>query len=68
MDTIDQGMSHPFKGPGVVANGLTGINNASVKCLFLFSVYLHRHKCRGLKAQAVGPYFENCQQRYGNNW
>jgi len=30
-------LSHPFKGPGAVANGLTGIKNTFVKSLFIFS-------------------------------
>jgi len=36
-DMADRGLSHPFKGPLAVVNGLTGIRNAFVKCLFIFS-------------------------------
>jgi hypothetical protein len=49
----------PFQRSRGSCDGLTGINNASVKCLFLFSVCLHRQKCRGVKACVVGPYFKN---------
>jgi hypothetical protein len=34
MNTSDQGLLHPFEGPGAVSNGLTGIKNALMKCLF----------------------------------
>lgn len=37
MNTSDHGLPHPFKGPGEVSNGLSGIRNASVKCLFIFN-------------------------------
>jgi hypothetical protein len=33
MDTSDHGLSHHFKGPRAVANGLTGIKNVLEKCL-----------------------------------
>jgi hypothetical protein len=33
---------HPFKGPVAVANGLTGVNNALVKCLFITSTIMRR--------------------------
>lgn len=38
MDTSDHGLSHHFKGPGAVPNGLTGITHVLVKCLFILSV------------------------------
>jgi hypothetical protein len=37
VDTSDRGLSHTLKGPGVLANVLTGIINAFVKCLFIFN-------------------------------
>jgi hypothetical protein len=36
-NTSDHGLSYPFEGPGVVPNGLSGIKNASVRCLFIFN-------------------------------
>jgi hypothetical protein len=33
----DHGLSHPFKSSETVSNGLSGIKNASVKCLFIFN-------------------------------
>jgi len=36
MDSSDHGMSHPVKGPGTVANGVTGTKNVLVKFLFIF--------------------------------
>jgi len=36
-NTPDHGFSHPFKRPRAVSNGLLGIKNASVKCLFIFN-------------------------------
>lgn len=36
-DTSDHGLSQSVKGPGYVANGLTGIKNVLVKCLFIFN-------------------------------
>ena len=41
MDTSYHGMSRPFNGPGAVANGLTRIRCASVKCLFIFRLHLN---------------------------
>jgi len=35
MNTSDHELSHPFEGPGAVANGLTGMKNACVKYLSL---------------------------------
>ena len=37
VDTFDEGRWSPFKGPWAVANGLTGIRNALVKCLLVVS-------------------------------
>ena len=37
MDTTDHGLSHYFEGPGAIVNGLIGIQNALVKCLFIFN-------------------------------
>ena len=34
MDKSDHGRSHPSVGPDPVANGLIGIQNGSMKCLF----------------------------------
>jgi len=36
-NTSDHGISHPFKGSGADSNGLSGIKNASMKCLFIFN-------------------------------
>ena len=36
IDTFDHGLPHPFKGPGAVVNGLSGIKNTRVKRLFIF--------------------------------
>jgi len=38
MDTSDRGLWHPFIGHMAVAYGLTGIENALVKCAFSFSI------------------------------
>jgi hypothetical protein len=35
LDTSHHGPPHPFKDAGVVADSLTGIHNAMVKCLFI---------------------------------
>jgi len=35
MNTSDHELSHPFEGPAAVANGLTYMKNACVKCLSL---------------------------------
>jgi hypothetical protein len=35
IDTSHQGPSHPCKDAGVVADSLTGVHNATVKCLFV---------------------------------
>jgi hypothetical protein len=35
LDTSYHGPPHPYKDAGVVADILTGINNAMVKCLFI---------------------------------
>jgi hypothetical protein len=35
LDTSHHGPPHPFKDAGVAADGLTGIHNAMVKCLFV---------------------------------
>jgi len=35
MDTSEYGLSHTFKGTRAFANGLTGVQNESVKCLFI---------------------------------
>jgi hypothetical protein len=37
LDTSQHGSLHPFKDVGVVADSLTGIDNAMVKCLFVFN-------------------------------
>jgi hypothetical protein len=34
LDTSHLGLPHPFKDAGAVADGLTGIHNAMVKCPF----------------------------------
>jgi hypothetical protein len=34
LDTSHHGLPHPFKDARVVADSLTGIHNAMVKCLF----------------------------------
>jgi hypothetical protein len=47
MDMSDHGLTHPFKGLGAIANGLTGIENALMKCL-LFAIgteYTKIFKC-----------------------
>jgi hypothetical protein len=36
IDTFDHGLPHPFKGPGAVVNGLSGIKTTRVKRLFIF--------------------------------
>jgi hypothetical protein len=36
-DISDNGMSHPFKGPREVLNGMTGIESVMAKCLFIFN-------------------------------
>jgi hypothetical protein len=35
LDTSHHGPPHPIKDAGVVADSLTGIHNAMVKCLFV---------------------------------
>jgi len=35
MEILDRGLSPPFKGPGGIANVLTGIKCALVNCLFI---------------------------------
>jgi hypothetical protein len=35
MNASDHELSYPFEGPGAVANGLTGMKNAFMKCLSL---------------------------------
>jgi hypothetical protein len=35
LDTSHHGPPHPFKDAAVVADSLTGIHNAMVKCLFV---------------------------------
>jgi hypothetical protein len=37
LDMSHHGPPHPFKDAGVVADSLTGIHNAVVKCLFVVS-------------------------------
>jgi len=37
MDTSDHGLSHLLAGAGPVANGLTDIKNALVKCFFMLN-------------------------------
>jgi hypothetical protein len=37
LDTSHHGPPHPFKGARVVADTLTGIQNAVVKCLFVLN-------------------------------
>jgi len=37
MDILDHGLSPLFKGPGGIANVLTGMKYALVNCLFIFS-------------------------------
>ena len=37
MDTSDYGLPHTFKGTGALANGLTAVQNAAVKCLFILN-------------------------------
>jgi hypothetical protein len=41
LDTIHHGLPHPLKDAGVVADSLTGIHNAMVKCLFVIQQELH---------------------------
>jgi hypothetical protein len=35
LDTSRHGLQHPFEDVGVVADSLTGIHNATVKCLLV---------------------------------
>lgn len=37
MDTSDYGLAHTFRGTGAFASGLTGVQNASVKGLFILN-------------------------------
>jgi hypothetical protein len=37
LDRSEYGMSQTLKGPGSVANGLTGIKNELVQCLFILN-------------------------------
>jgi len=37
MDISDHGLLHLYKHPRVVVNGLRGIQNALVKCLFIIN-------------------------------
>jgi hypothetical protein len=37
LDMSHHGQPHPFRNAGVVADSLTGIHNAVVKCLFFFN-------------------------------
>jgi hypothetical protein len=43
LDTCYHGPPHPFRDAGVVADSLTGIHNAMVKCLFVvYRSFIHR--------------------------
>jgi len=37
MDMPDHRLMHPFKGPGVAAEGLTGISTVLLRCLIIFN-------------------------------
>ena len=37
MVTSDDALTHHFKGPGADENGLTGIENSMMKCVFIFN-------------------------------
>jgi hypothetical protein len=39
VDTSDHGLSQSLKGPRVVTNGLIGMSNALVKCLFILTYF-----------------------------
>jgi hypothetical protein len=60
LKTSDHGLPHPFKDVGVVADSLTGIHSATVKCLFLFNrSCLHKgFRCphRGFKSGERGDH------------
>jgi hypothetical protein len=70
LDTSHHGPLHPFKDTGVVADSLTGIHNAMVKCLLVANmscIHVHkdfrcphrynsrRFKCGERGGHAVGP-------------
>jgi hypothetical protein len=63
MSTADHGALHICKGPGAVANGMTGIQNAVVKCPFMLN-WECKHSMLTLKSSSsnyVGLSLSGCE-------